>query len=771
MILAILSSFILAVIILFAGKNLPSKAYKWLSIFPFSLFVFFATFIKGISESTSWAQYNWIPQLGVSLDLKIDGLSLLFSLLITGIGSLIYLYASRYLRNHEYIHRFYSYLSIFMGSMLGVVLSDNLLSLFIFWELTSISSFFLIGFHNKDIESRKSALLALGITGIGGLFLLAGAVLLYNIAGTYSFYDLIAYNNTIKEHALYGLVVVFIFLGAFTKSAQFPFYSWLPEAMKAPTPVSAYLHSATMVKAGIYLLARMTPILGATVLWEYSLMIIGGITMLYGAFHSILRTDLKEILAYSTVSALGVMTFLLGIGSPHAIQATAVFIVVHALYKAALFMVAGAIDYSLGTRDITRFSGLRKMSPYLAIGGFIAALSSAGVPLTFGFIGKDLIYEATLNTEDSFRSFLTILVFATNTLLVCAGFLAGIKPFVGEYITPKKHFILPSKSLYLPPLLLGLMSLFVGIFPQFAQVNLLEHTSSSIIGYQIDKQLHLWPGFNIILALSIATLVAGFLLYQFRKNKSLSSRYINLYESLSPKNGMENLVLQSKKIARSYTFFMQSGYLRIYAIVIIVFLTVIVGYRLFTEVDLQFTLHTLTEIRAYDMLVFIIMVIATFITVATHSRLSAIISLGVVGFSISLLFVFYGAPDLAMTQFAIDTLTVVLFVLVLFKLPTYIKKTRGIIQVRDMIISVAFGTLISIITLQALAYPTDKEVSRFYAENSFLLAKGKNVVNVILVDFRGFDTMIETIVLSISAIGVYGLLKYTRSESEKEIQQ
>lgn len=771
MIFAILSSFILSIFILFIGKHLRSSAFKWISVLPFSLFLFFCSFVDGLKNGDYWFRNPWIPQLGISLDFKLDGLSLLFALLITGIGTLIFLYASSYLKGHEYINRFFSYLTIFMGSMLGLVLSDNILTMFIFWELTSISSFFLIGFDNNNEESRKSALLALGITGLGGFSLMAGAICLSTITGTYSLHEMLTSAHEIKEHVLYGLVVILIFGGAFTKSAQFPFHFWLPGAMKAPTPVSAYLHSATMVKAGIYLLARVTPILGETPLWDHTLMIVGGFTMTYAAFHSLFRTDLKGILAYSTIAALGMMVFLLGIGTTYAIQAVATFILVHALYKAALFMITGTIDHSVHTRNVTELSGLRKIMPVLAVAGFLAALSNAGIPLTFGFIGKDLVYESTLHTFGFYAYILTGLALFTNILLMYAGFMSGIKPFTGQYnSTQYKRVHLPDFLLYGPPLTLGVLGILFGLFPHLAQYGILAKTANAIAGIDVGMHLKIWHGFNMVLALSATTIILGGILYFIRKPSNEQISFVEQFDRYSPKHLTNKFIEKFKLFAYVYTKIMHNGYLRMYIIVIIVFTTVLVGYKLFTGVPLKINTEGLSAFRVYELVIFLVMVVAIVMTVATHSRLTAIACLSIIGYCICLIFVFYGAPDLAMTQFTIDTLTVVLFVLVLFKLPSYIKKSKRHIQVRDGLISGAFGALIALITLQALVHPANKDISKFYAENAYLLAKGKNVVNVILVDFRGFDTLVETIVLSIAAIGVYGLLKYTSSATESKIE-
>src|SRR5690606_31753916 len=361
MLIAVLSGFIVALCTPFLGKQLKGRLSIILAALPILLFIYFLSFIPQIAQGQPVAfSYSWIPSYGINLDFNLDGLALLFTLLITGIGSLVFLYTSAYLKGHEYLDRFYGYLSMFMASMLGLVLSDNIISIFIFWELTSISSFFLIGFNNENATSRNSAMLALGITGLGGLFLLAGAIALGAAGGSYSIAELLSSSEIIKEHSLYGWIIFFVFIAAFTKSAQFPFHFWLPGAMEAPTPVSTYLHSATMVKAGIYLLARMTPVLGDHLWWNTPLIIVGTITMVYAGLHALFRLDMKSILAYSTISALGILVFLIGLGSKEALLAAAVFILVHALYKATLFLVTGIVDHETGTRDVSKLAGLRK---------------------------------------------------------------------------------------------------------------------------------------------------------------------------------------------------------------------------------------------------------------------------------------------------------------------------------------------------------------------------------------------------------------------------
>jgi len=770
MVAAILSGYISSLAILTFGKYVKNKLNIIYTILPLFLFLFFASYIPTISQHKAVLFHtSWIPTLGINLDFRLDGLSLLFSLLITGIGSLIYLYAHKYLYGHRYINRFYTYLSVFMASMLGLVLSDNVISMFVFWELTSISSFFLIGFNNENESSRKNAQMALAITGLGGFFLLSSFLLLGNIGGTYSIQEMLNSSEALKNSPLYGLAVVFLFIGAFTKSAQFPFHFWLPKAMQAPTPVSAYLHSATMVKAGIYLLARFTPVLGDTPLWNYTLMIVGGITMMFAATNALFKTDLKGVLAYSTIAVLGMITLMIGIGTPLALKAAVTFIVAHALYKAALFLITGIIDHEAHTRDITLLAGLRKVMPIVFVAGIMVACSNAGIPYTLGFIGKELVYESALTQNIEWLSIATTaLLVLSNIFIGYAGYQVGIKPFIGA-IPEKYQKIKPvSIFLYLPPLLLGTASIFYGAFPFIADKVLLNVAALDLIRVNVYQPLKVWHGFNLTLILSLATIAGSLLLFYYRKITHAQEESIHKLVHLSNESSYYQFKKSGKKLAEYYTKTLHSGYLRIYIITIILFTIGIVGYKLLADVPLRINTSQLSTFRLYELVVFGIIVVAIFASVFTTNRLAAIASMSIVGYCICLMFVFYGAPDLAMTQFTIDTLTLVLFMLVLFKLPPFMKYANTKILIRDGIISIAFGTLIALITLQALVYPADKEISRFYAENAYLMAKGKNVVNVILVDYRGFDTLIESIVLTIAALGVYSLLKLEVKSSDKE---
>ena len=772
MLLLLIFIFIVGFAILFLRPTKDIKYFKFLSIIPFSLFVYFLQFLPSIysGEKALFFQNEWIPSLGISLDFKLDGLALLFSLMITGIGTLIYLYASSYLYRHQYINRFYCYLTIFMGAMLGLVLSDNLISLFIFWELTSISSFFLIGFNTDDEDSRKSAIWALSLTGLGGFFLLGAFVIINTITGTYSIHELFTHSDVLVQHPHYYGLLIFLFLGTFTKSAQFPFHFWLPGAMKAPTPVSAYLHSATMVKAGIYLLARFSPILSDGNIWNITLMIVGGLTMVMGAVMSVFKIDMKGVLANSTISALGILVFLIGIGTETSIFAASTFILVHALYKATLFMVTGIVDHEAHTRDLTLLSGLRKKMPIVAVCAGIAALSSAGIPLTFGFISKEIIYGATFDFTYWTKMSVWILTGAallTNIFLTASGFMVGIRPFSGELPEKFESIQKIDFKLWIPIVILSFLTLFFGILPFVADNLLIGAVATSIFANPITQELHLWHGWNLVLLLSACTILLGFLLYKLIKPSYDNERRIKELDVASPQAIISEIASGFRKFAFNYTRFFHNGYLRTYIIYIILFIIGVVGYKLFADVTLRINTSDLSPFRVYEFIVFVLIIAAIIMITRTQSRLTAIAALGVVGLSICLIFVVYGAPDLAMTQFAIDTLTVVLFVLVLFKLPSFLRFSNSKNKIRDTIVSVAFGLLIALITLQALVYPSNKEVSKFYAENAYLLAKGKNVVNVILVDYRGVDTMIETIVLAIAAIGVLSILKYKTEDGEK----
>jgi multicomponent Na+:H+ antiporter subunit A len=758
----IIIGFISAVLAPFVHKYAEKISGILLSIIPVSIFIYLWQMMPSVSSGNELLlSYEWFPSMGVTLNFFIDGLGLTFALIISGIGAIITFYASGYLKGHKKLGRFYGYLFFFMTSMLGVVLTDDIIALFIFWELTSISSYLLIGFNHEQERSRYAALQALIVTGGGGLALLAGLIIMGSITGTFSIQTQISQAPMILQHGLLIPIVILVFAGAFTKSAQFPFHFWLPNAMEAPTPVSAYLHSATMVKAGVYLVARFNPIFSGTEIWQTSLLVFGGLTMLIGAAMAIGQNDLKRILAYTTVSALGIMIFLIGIGGKYAITAAITFLVVHAMYKGALFLVAGAIDHETGTRDIRKLNGLRKYIPTVFAAAFLAALSYAGIPPFFGFIAKELIYEATSHTP-FLPEILTGVAVLTNMLLVATAIMVGIKPFFGTYTpTPKKPHPAPL-TLWLGPIILSSLGLILGLIPHLASYNLIQPAVQSV-SLAAGASLALWHGFTPLLLLSLLTLAGGVLFYYLSNPIKRQEAFFNRLAAFGPEEGYKSMMSGLVKLASAQTKFFQDGYLRHYFLyIIIVFLSLVLfsiyKFDQFSQIRISFD-----DLYFYEALIPIIMLLAAFTAVQSKSVLASIAALGIVGYGVALIFAFSSAPDLALTQFSIETLTVILLVLVVYKVPAFANLSSRKARRIDVILSVAVGLTITLLMMLVLASPAENKISSFFLENSYVKAHGRNVVNVILVDFRGLDTMGEITVLSIAAIGVYTLLKFRRS--------
>lgn len=764
MLIAVLSGFILAFFAPLVHKIIPRYSGILLSLLPFSIFLYFVSFV-GQVEKGSQIQflYEWIPSLGISLSFQLDGLGLFFALLISGFGTFIFLYAHGYLHGHYNFGRFYLYLTLFMASMLGLVLSDNLISLFVFWELTSLSSYLLIGYYNDSEKSRKSALQAMLVTVLGGLFMMAGVVLAGMVAGTYRFSELLANADVIRNHPYYIPILILVVTGAFTKSAQFPFHFWLPNAMAAPAPVSAYLHSTTMVKAGIYLLARMTPILGGTPEWQFTLTSFGAVTMVMAALLAIQYTDLKKILAYTTISALGVMVFLIGIGTTLSIQAAMVFLLAHALYKGTLFMVVGNIDHETGTRDVNELSGLRKKMPFTAYAAVLATMSMAGVLPFFGFIAKEILYEAAL--EFSAGKILVIgAVFLTGMIFAALALELGYKLFFGKPVeTPKKPHEAPPTMLA-GPILFATLGLFGGLFAEFV-VPILKPSSDVVLNFEKVLKLSLWHGFTLVLLLSLLTLLGGFLVYKIRnKIRKLAAPLENLYK-VGPAAIYEKAIPGLIKFATLQTRFFQNGDLKNYIGTII---WVFIGLVLYSFIGNNGVFNfgerfaSMSEFRYYDLTIVAMVIVSLVIVIVAKGRLTALIALGVVGYAIAIIFIFYGAPDLAMTQFLIETLTVVLFVLILHRLPGLIhyQKFEGW---KYVLVSVVFGLVMTSVVLMVTGDPLDSELRKLYSELSYPEGKGRNVVNVILVDFRQLDTLGEIAVLAIAALGIFSLLKIKSS--------
>lgn len=748
----------------------PSKTkVLWTSfflVFPLALFVFFAFQLSEIFNTGAASfVFDWVPSLGVDFSFYLDGLSLMFLLLITGIGTLVYAYTAKYMQGDPKINRFYAYLTLFMGAMIGLVSSDNLITLFVFWELTSISSFLLIGYKNNDPVARKSALIALAVTGIGGLFLLAFAVFAGVHFSSYSIQDVLTESSSLGYWPG-TIMMLLLFVAAFTKSAQFPFHFWLPGAMSAPTPVSTYLHSATMVKAGIYLLLRFNPMFEGMELWHGALLVFGGFTMLYAAFQTLFHVDMKSILAYSTISALGIIVFLIGVGGKYALGAAIVFLLAHALYKATLFMVTGIVDHQTHSRNIVSLSGLRKIMPVVMIIGLCAALSNAGAPLFMGFLAKDMIYEGTLH-DSSLSVALTTLAILTNVLLIYAGFAVGVKPFHGALPQQFGQTERPKIALWWPPAITAFLGFLLGVFPAFARE--LFEAASLAIGAQEVVALKVWHGFNLALIMSLSTLALGVLLFKFWKPSESKVLYIKRFTHISPKEIFQKGFDTFMKGALRWTRLAQNGFLRNYVLVVVLALIIAMSAHVFRRPGDYFYNIAFTPLSVNEIVLAIILVGSTLFTLFSKSRLAAIVGLGVLGYAVCFVFVFYSAPDLALTQFSIDTLTVILFVLVLYNLPPYLKLSNPLLRWRDIGVSSLFGVLVTLVTLEAIAETATRRstLADYFNENAYVLAKGKNIVNVILVDFRGADTLIEIAVLAISAIGVFGLVKLRMKEKKQ----
>ncbi|MPV86516.1 hydrogen gas-evolving membrane-bound hydrogenase subunit E [Ostreibacterium oceani] len=745
------------------------RAYTglFLALYPGAAFIWFITqYNEVIAKQSIIHRFDWLPSLGVELSFKLDGLSLLFALLITGIGVLVLVYSNGYMKSYARVSRFYVVLLLFMASMLGVVLSDNIISLFVFWELTSLTSYFLIGFTHENSQSREAALKALIITAGGGLALLAGFIILGSSAQSYDLSRILASAQVLQEHALLPAAMALIIIGCFSKSAQFPFQFWLPAAMAAPTPVSAYLHSATMVKAGIYLLARMSPLFNGEDGWNASLVIFGAITMLIGATVAVIQSDLKTLLANTTVSALGLITMLIGIGTEYALHAAVIFIFAHALYKGSLFLITGIIDKQTGTRQIRQLGQLFRDMPITGTITLFACLSMAGIAPLFGFISKETSYAAMLDMQSN-APLTTTAFFIASVMFMAAALMISYFIFFGK----KRHTLAvvneASIGLWIGPLIMTGLSLVFGLFGGLI-APLLNQAAVAILPTSNALKLSLWHGFNIALLLSVVTIVVGFCVFLFIYLKPKHMKAITISENVRISHAYDEIMQSIIDVAIKITRRIQHGYVRMYLFTIFVTFCLLALWIL-KDLSIPAINISWQEFRVYDIVVGLIMLTACFYTVVAQSRLLAIALLGVVGYGLAFIFIMFGAPDLAITQFLIETLTVVIFVLVLWKLPKYLVFNQGAIPFRYLVVSILFGAIMAWVTMIVTQYPLDSHLKAYFAENSYLLAKGKNVVNVILVDFRSLDTLGEIVVLGIAAIGVYALVKFSKTTNKAQI--
>ncbi|WP_420642685.1 putative monovalent cation/H+ antiporter subunit A [Candidatus Leptofilum sp.] len=779
LILALLSGFILSLFVPWLHRLLRQTTGWVLALLPLSLFAYFLSLVGPVASGHMVvAQLSWVPSLDINLTFVVDGWGLCLALVVSGMGALVIIYASSYLKNHPAIGRFYTFILIFMASMLVLVLADNVFLMYIAWELTSLSSFFLIGFYHEKESSQKAALQALLVTGLGGLLMLAGLIWATAVAGSSSFQEIQANQELLLQSSGFVPILILILLGAFTKSAQFPFHFWLPNAMAGPAPVSTYLHSATMVKAGVYLLGRLQPTLGDSGEWFYVVTIIGAITALLGAWLSWQKTDLKEILAYSTISALGTLVLLLGIGTELALETAVLFLLIHALYKGGLFMAAGIIDHETGTRDVRQLGGLRRKMPWTFAGVLLAAGSMAGLPPFLGFIGKELMYETTLELP-LYALLLTGVLLLTNILMVTAALILLVRPFFGDLKEAQPHHKTPL-NMWLGPLVLGVLALLLGLFASSDAISgaLVSPAVSALMGSEKHLHLALWHGLTPMLGLSLLTWLGGIGLFAVHERlRPGVVGWDTAVQPIGPEKWYGWLLDGTLGLASWFTEKFQNGKLRYYLLYVIITTLLFVGGTLGFRTNIPWETLNLTPLRLPEMILAVVLLAAVALVVRVESRLTAVAGLGVVGYSIAVYYILFSAPDLAMTQFAIETLTVILFVLVLYRLPRFEQFSSRRTHLRDAVMAGFVGLLMAGLTLmaQVVHLVGASELTDFFIRSTEPLAKGHNIVNVILVDFRGLDTMVEITVLSVAAIGVYALLKsrtlYLARDGETAVSQ
>ncbi|QKY89610.1 monovalent cation/H+ antiporter subunit A [Acinetobacter sp. NEB 394] len=723
---------------------------------------------NGAVITQSW---SWLPQLGIDFSFRLDALGLLFALLISGIGTLIYIYAYFYLGPKNSLNKLYLLLMLFMAAMLGISLSNNLILLLVFWELTSISSFLLVGYWSNYDAAQRGSRMALTITGMGGLAMLGGFILLGQITGTYEIDQILTMTAQIQSHALFVPTLLLILLGAFTKSAQFPFHFWLPNAMAAPTPVSAYLHSATMVKAGIFLVARLLPIFAGAALFHNLVTFIGLFTLCMAAFFAIFKEDLKGLLAYSTISHLGLIMCLLGIGSPLAVAAAIFHIINHATFKAALFMIAGIIDHESGTRDLRKLSGLWQLLPYTATLTMVTAASMAGVPLTNGFLSKEMFFTELLSN-------------LSGPVLICSAIvatLAGI--FAVAYSVRLVHGVffdgplgkqVPNKDAHEPPFgmrapatLLAILCILVGLFPALLVENIVNSTaraSTQVMDFE-GAHLALWHGFNMPLLMSLIASIGGLIFY-FSLAKGGKIREIDLDPYLGRLQGrvafdlfLKSLLLNSRKFKR----WTENGKLQSYILWIVIFSIAIVSLP-FLGQGLTTGTRELTHAPALAIVLWLLLFSSCWMMLwFHHERIKAVLISGAIGLVVTMVFICFSAPDLALTQITVDVVTTVLLLMSLSLLPQLTPYESSVSRRwRDALIAIGGGLGIAWITWLILTRDHNS-ISWFFMQQSIPLGGGTNVVNVILVDFRGFDTFGEITVLGIAGIGALCLMDGMRT--------
>jgi multicomponent Na+:H+ antiporter subunit A len=751
-----LSAFAAACVAPLVTKWAGRHAGRVLCLVPAALAAYFASLLPAASRGEVLeVAYPWIPSLGLGLAFTIDALSLLFALLITGVGTLVVLYAGRYLEGHSQLGRFFGVLFLFMASMLGLVLSSNVLLLFVFWELTSISSFLLIGFNHHKESARQAALQGLLVTVAGGQALLVGLILLGNTVGAFDVGAIVAGAEELRANSLYMPIVLLVAAGAFTKSAIVPFHFWLPSAMAAPTPVSAYLHAATMVKAGVYLLARLHPALGGTELWQMLLTVGGLATLVVSAWMALGSTDLKRVLAYSTVAVLGIAIALLGMGTPLAAQAAVTYVAAHAAYKGALFLVAGIVDHETGERDAEKLGGLRRMLPFTTAAAALATLSMMGLSPFFGFVGKELIVEAAL-TFGWWGVAVPVAVAVGFAALVAAAVLAGLKPFWGRAGEPVQKTVHEAPwDLWAGPAVLALLGLGLGLGTGLLTA-FFGQAAAVIAGPDaLQPPLLAWPHASMAFAVSTASALAGVGLFFVRRPLRAVGKVLALHR-VGPTRLYALSIRALDWVAARQTYLFQHGKLRIYVLVTVVTFTGLVGAVLFGVAE-HMPRPAMDDLRFHDVVALLCLLAGALVTVVTRSALTAIIALGVAGIGESLVYAFFSAPDLAIAQLVIQILTLVVFALIFARFHVHITEKTWIRS--GAVVALGAGGVFGWLAVWVLGMPHYRGLAEGLAARSVPEAHGRNIVNVILVDFRALDTLGEVAVLAMAGLGVLILMR------------
>ncbi|MGM0558516.1 MAG: monovalent cation/H+ antiporter subunit A [Myxococcota bacterium] len=722
-------------------------------------------------------RWTWIERLGLDVAFRLDGLGMLFAILILGIGTLVVLYAYYYLSKDDPIGPFYAALMTFMGAMLGVVLSENLILLAVFWELTSISSFLLIGYWTHLAEARKGARLALGITGGGGLCLLGGVILLGHIAGSYDLTVVLASADVIQNHPLYPVTLVLILLGAFTKSAQFPFHFWLPNAMTAPTPVSAYLHSATMVKAGVFLLARLHPALSGTSWWFFIVSGTGIITMAFAAYVALFKHDLKGLLAYSTISHLGIITALFGFSTKLATVMGVFHIMNHAAFKASLFMSAGIVDHEAGTRDARVLSGLRHSMPItfvLALGG---AAAMGGTPLFNGFLSKEMFFEEAFHLlEHPLMSGVGAPAWAVPVLVTLGGVFSvaySIRFIVDVFFGPETdelpgHPHDPPFGMWIPVAVLVAICVVVGVVPSIVAGDFLRTSAAPVVGAALPEfHLAIWHGLTPALYMTMIAISMGILAYwRWRDIHKLNLAL----PAVTGRSIFEGFVERSVEVASGIHDAIDNGSLQRYLAFVVGF-AVLAGFLAYYELGWQPGSRGQAAAPLMAVIPWGMMIIGSVMTVYFHrKRLAALVFVGIVGLITSLSFIYFSGPDLGLTQLSVEVVTILLMLLTLYVLPQWSPRESSVMRrTRDAIVAISAGVGVSVLAWDVMTRPQES-ISQFFLDKSLPEGGGTNVVNVILVDFRGFDTMGEISVLVIAAIGIIVMLRGKRPTSPPRLK-